>query len=89
MNAAGKIALAVLLAASADAFAGNLVIAERGKAAEYSIVIPAQAAPPQKYAAEELRDFIEKTTGVKLPIATDVAALPERAIVLEVADATP
>ena len=88
MNAAGKIALAVLLAASADAFAGNLVIAERGKAAEYSIVIPAQAAPPQKYAAEELRDFIEKTTGVKLPIATDVAALPERAIVLEVADAT-
>ena len=66
----------------------DVVLAERGKAAAYSIVIPAKALPPQKYAAEELRDFIEKTTDVKLPIVMDMAALPEQAIVLEVADAT-
>ena len=54
----------------------DVVLAERGKAAAYSIVIPAKALPPLKYAAEELRDFIEKTTGVKLPIVTDAPALP-------------
>ena len=68
-----------------------LVLAERGKAAAYSIVIPAKAVPAQRYAAEELRDFIEKVTGVKLPIVTDAGgahALPSKAVVLEVADAT-
>ena len=88
MNAAGKIALAVLLAASANAFADNLVIAERGKATEYSILIPAQASPAHKYAAEELRDFVEKTTGVKLPIVADAAAPPVKAILLEVGTGT-
>ena len=63
-----------------------LVIAERGKAAERSIVVPDKASPAQRYAAEELRDFIEKATGVRLPIvavgALGERALPEKAIVL-------
>ena len=70
-----------------SAISGNapsLVIAERGKPAEYSIIIPEKALPPQKYAAEELRDFIEKTTGVKLPVVTDAKSLQEKAIMLEV-----
>ena len=48
------------------ASAGQLTVAERGKAAEYSIVVPEKASPSQKYAAEELRDFTEKATGVRL-----------------------
>ena len=83
--------------------AEQLVVAERGKPAEYSIVIPEKAAPAQKYAAEELRDFIEKATDVRLDIVVDAdgelvgarvprarsrANLPDKAIVLDAADAT-
>ncbi|MBQ2631035.1 MAG: hypothetical protein IJG13_15275, partial [Kiritimatiellae bacterium] len=61
---------------------GKLVVAERGKAAEYSIVVPEKASPSQTYAAEELRDFMEKATGVRLPIVTDAQPMPAKAIVL-------
>ncbi len=44
------------------------VIAERGKPAGCAIAIPADAPAAVRYAAEELRDFIEKTTGVRLPV---------------------
>ena len=70
---------------AANVHGAALILAERGKAAEYSIAIPAKASPAQKYAAEELRDFTEKTTGVKLPIVTVASgarALPAKAIVL-------
>ena len=50
--------VAALAACLSLSGADTLVIAERGKAAEYSIVIPAkEASPAHKYAAEELRDF--------------------------------
>ena len=62
--------------------AADLELAVRGAPAAYTIVVPAAASPSQKYAAEELRDFTEKTTGVKLPIATDAAPLPAKAILL-------
>ena len=89
MNAA-KTALTVVMAIPFVVNAGvePLTIAERGKAAAYSIVVPAKASPSQKYAAEELRDFTEKATGVKLPIVTDAEPLPAKAIVLGGADAT-
>ena len=61
---------------------GKLVVAERGKAAEYSIVVPEKASPSQAYAAEELRDFMEKATGVRLPIVTDAQPMPAKAIVI-------
>ena len=76
------------VATCAFASAGGLVLAERGKVAEYSIVIPEKASPPVKYAAEELRDWTEKTTGVILPVVAAVGealgdgALPAKAIVL-------
>ena len=62
-----------------------LTIAERGKAAEYSIVVPAAASEPVRYAAEELRDWTEKTTGVSLPIIViaQSAKIPEKAILLD------
>ena len=71
----------------AMAFAhGGLILAERGKAPDYVIVIPAAASEAVRYAAEELRDFTEKTTDVRLEIATDVGSMPPKAIVLSVAD---
>ena len=61
-----------------------ITMSARGQAAAYSVVVPAKASPVLTYAAEELRDFTEKVTGVRLPIVTDAAAVPEKAIVLEV-----
>ena len=57
-------------------------LAVRGMPPDRTIVIPASASPSQRYAAEELRDFTEKTTGVRLPIATDAKPLPAKAILL-------
>ena len=75
----------VLFAASvcaAGVSAADINLAVRGQPAAYTIVIPEKASPSQKYAAEELRHFTEKTTGVRLPIATDAFPLPAKAILL-------
>lgn len=45
-------------------------IVENGQAL-YSIVYPKNASECNKFAAEELQNFIEKCTGVKLPLQTD------------------
>ena len=82
--------VAVLCSCAASCGAGSLVLAERGKPAAFSIVVPANASQPQRYAAEELRDFTEKTTGVRLLIVTadggslGASTLPEKAVLLEV-----
>ena len=73
---------ASLCAAVVVADIGDLALAVRGKPAEYTIVIPGSASPSQQYAAEELRDFTEKTTGVRLPIDKDDRPLPPKAILL-------
>ena len=76
-----------LLAACACALASESALADmplavRGQPAAYTIVVPEKASPSQRYAAEELRDYTEKATGVRLPIATDAAPLPPKAILL-------
>ena len=40
-------------------------------ASSYKIVVSADAGKVEKYAAEEIKYFIEKSTAVSLPIATD------------------
>ena len=75
------------LIASSDRI--GLALAERGKAAEYSVVIPDKASHSQRYAAEELRDFTERTTGVRLPIVTDANPMPAKAILLELSRDSP
>ena len=70
------------LAGALAASAGTLDLAVRGRAPEYAIVHAADALPSVKYAAEELRDFTEKMTGVRLPIVTDDQPMPAKAIVL-------
>ena len=64
------------------AWGGELVLAVRGRAPEYAIVRAADASASVKYAAEELRDFTERMTGVRLPIVTDEGPLPPKAIIL-------
>ena len=63
-------------------FAQTLTLATRGQPATYSIVRPAAASPSQTYAAEELQKFVEQMTGVRVPVITDDAPLPARAILL-------
>ena len=82
------VALAVSCAAAEPTGRTCLVLAERGKAAEYSIVVPEKAPPAQVYAAEELRDWTEKATGVRLPVVVGEDAVPAKAIVLEVGAGT-
>ena len=77
-----KAFLVLVCGALLSAGAGDLSLAVRGAPAAYAIVVPADASPSQKYAAEELRDYTEKMTGVKLPIATDAAPLPAKAILI-------
>ena len=78
--------VAVLCAVAAAWSASALDLAVRGRAPEYAIVRAADASPSVKYAAEELRDFTERLTGVRLPIVevTDAAraALPPKAVFL-------
>ena len=78
--------VAVLCAVAAVWSASALDLAVRGRAPEYAIVRAADASPSVVYAAEELRDFTERLTGVRLPIvevaaATNVA-LPPKAVFL-------
>ena len=80
MNVKMALALAAAVAAPVSTFAGELVIAERGKASEYRIVIPKDAHESVRYAAEEFRDWTEKLTGVRLEI--QVAARVEKGVYL-------
>ena len=58
------------LGLSANA-SGRIVVAERGKTAECSIVLPSDPEPSRQYAAEELRDYVKQITGVVLPVVTN------------------
>ncbi len=46
------------------------ILVDGGKS-PYSIIIPADAIPSERYAAEELQKYLERISGVKLPIVTD------------------
>ena len=74
--------IAIALSAAVSASAQELELAARARPAACTIVRPAAASPSQVYAAEELQRFTEQMTGVKLPIATDEAPLPTRAVLL-------
>lgn len=58
------------------------VVAERSGLRVAAVVIPANASPVQRYAAEELRDFTEKMTGRRMEIVEDSSPLPPRAVVV-------
>jgi len=74
--------LLLLCGAAGVASARDIVLARTGQPADYTIVCPDQASPSQRYAAEELQSFVERMTGVRLPITTDDQPLPPKAILL-------
>ena len=74
--------LAIALAASlVSASRAEITLVQEG-ASEYVIVRPARSTPSQVYAAGELQAITRRMTGVTLPVITDEAALPDRAILL-------
>ena len=62
--------------------AKEIVLAERGRVPTCAIVIREGASKSELYAAEELRDFTVKMTGVRLAIVSDRAELPAKAILV-------
>ena len=55
--------------------AADLTLVKDG-ASGYDIVLPEKATRPARFAANELQQFIEQSTGVKLPIVTQVRPGP-------------
>jgi len=77
--------VAALLCSSASGLSDTqegIKLAERGRAPVMTIVRPADASPSQIYAAEELRDFTARLTGVRLPIISDDQPLPPAGAIL-------
>lgn len=61
--------LAMIVAASPN-LSAEVTLFENGKS-PYRIVIPAKAVESERHAAQELQRYLEKMTGVQLPIMTD------------------
>ena len=59
---------------------GVLTLAERGREAAYTIVLPEAPSKSQTFAATELQKYVREMTGVALPIATNET--PARGIFL-------
>jgi len=59
----------------------QIVLVDEGKS-PYSIIIPLEAIPSERYAAEELQRYLERISGVKLPITTDDQPMSSREILL-------
>src|SRR5215467_14343990 len=64
------ILMAALAAPTAGWAATGLTLANQGKS-RYQIVLPTNALPSERYAAEELQKYFEKINDAKLPIVTD------------------
>ncbi len=58
-----------------------VTLANKGTS-NYRIVVPASAIPSERYAAEELQRYLEKLSGVKLPVVTDAQKPISREILL-------
>src|SRR5438128_956792 len=61
--------------------AAHMTIAESGKSS-YQIVVAHDAIPSERYAAEELQRYLERMSGVKLPITTDSEPAQAREILV-------
>lgn len=74
--------LMMAAACSAGASVPPLVLAVRGEAAKCQIVVETNASPCIQFAAEELSTFIERQTGVKLPVVAAADRLTPHSVVL-------
>jgi len=80
LTLAGLLAAGLWFAAAVPAQA-DLTLAAKGKSA-YRIVVPANAIPSERYAAEELQRYLEQITGARLPIVTDAEKAESKEILL-------
>lgn len=74
----GMCLLGLVMAATAVA---DVTIADNGKT-KYRIVLPANAIPSERYAAEELQHYLEAISGAKLAIVADTERPASREILL-------
>jgi hypothetical protein len=58
-----------------------IILIDEGES-PYRIIIPVDAIPSERYAAEELQKYLERISGVKLPIATDDQPMSKYEILL-------
>ncbi|MBR4902446.1 MAG: DUF4838 domain-containing protein [Victivallales bacterium] len=72
----------LLLCLTATSVQADLVLARRGTAADTVIVHAVDAPESIKLACNEMQMYIERQTGVKLPIQDDGGALPKKAILV-------
>ena len=72
----------LLLCLTATSVQADLVLARRGQPADTMIVHAADAPESIKLACNELQMYMERMTGVKLPIQDDGGALPTKAILV-------
>ena len=59
------------IAALLPAFCQGVIVAERGVKPQYAIRFASDAGENVRYAADELRDYVDRITGTKLPIVSD------------------
>jgi hypothetical protein len=70
------------IAAVSEAPAPKSVTLVRNGRSGYRIVVAAEAPPAVRRGAAELQQYLEQISGAKLPIETDAAPLPKRAILV-------
>ena len=61
----------VLTTAEVADAASSFVLAERGKLPQTTIWCPNAGLEVEKYAANELRDYVRRITGVELPVSLE------------------
>ncbi len=77
----GFFGFAVILLSGALTSRGAVTLADHGKS-RYQIVIGTNAIASERYAAEELQRYVQKISGVTLPIVTDDSRPGTREIIL-------
>jgi len=73
--------LSLLCLVAVPAASADVTLVEKGKS-NYRIVLPANAIPSERYAAEELQRYLEKISGAELAIVTDAEKPASREILL-------
>ena len=76
------LAVAALMGIVHDAAFGDVVVAERGKPASCTVVVPEDAEPSQRYAADEFTNYIFRATGVALPVSASASGPAVRLVLV-------
>src|SRR2546430_667893 len=73
----------IILLVAGISFSGNSTLSLVGAGEKgYCIIVASNAPASEHYAAEELQNYIEKTTGTKLPLLSDAERAGPREILL-------